>query len=67
MIPVHDILRRDSLLQSFDGNGHAMFVGTADKEDILSRHPQKPHINISRNIDTGKVSDMDWAIGIRKG
>jgi hypothetical protein len=44
-----------------------MFVGAADKEDILSRHPQKPHINICRNIDTGKVSDMDRAIGIRKG
>ena len=66
MIAVNHLLNGDSLLTGTDGNGYTMFVGTTDKQYIASLKTKVAHIDVSRHIDTGKMSDMYWAVGIRQ-
>ena len=67
MIPVYDILGRYPLLQSLDGDGNPVFVGTADKDDILIVHPQETHVNVGRDVHAGEVPDMDGPVCIGEG
>ena len=63
---VHDVLRGDTLFTCLDGNRHAMFVAAADEDDILATQAQIPYIDVTRDIGTGKVADVDRAVGVRK-
>ena len=67
MIAVHDVLWRTAFLFGFDGNRHAMFVGTTDKQDLLATHSQVADISVGRDINAGKVTDVDGTVGIRQG
>ena len=66
MIPIHNILRRASFLLCLNGNRNSMLVRTADIEYVLTLHPEISHIDVSRNIYSGKVSDMYWTVGVWK-
>ena len=67
MIAVHDVLRRAAFLFSFDGNRHAVLVGTSDKQDVLATHSQIANVCVGGDIDAGKVTDVDGAVGVRQG
>ena len=66
MIPVHDVLRSAAFLLSLDGDRHTMLIGTADIEDILTPHPQVPHIDVCRHIYTGQVTDVHRTVRVWK-
>ena len=66
MVPVHHILRRTSLFPGLYGDRHPMLVRAADEQDILSPHPEIPHIYVRRDIDSGKMSDMHRTVGVRQ-
>ena len=66
VVLVHNILWGTSLLPSLDSNRHAMLIRPTDIKNILSLHPQISHIDIGRNIHSGKMSDMHRAIGVRQ-
>jgi len=57
MIPVNDILGRNTFFFSFNGNGHTVFVGTADKEYFFAFQAEVAYVNICRNINSGQVTD----------
>ena len=67
MVLVNNILRTYLFLSRLDGNGHAMLIGTADEQHILSPQPQVAHINIGRHIHPGQVADVNRTVGIRQG
>ena len=46
VVAVDDILWRDALLLSLDGDGHTVLVTTADKEHLLSTEAQVAGIDI---------------------
>ena len=64
MVPVDDVLRGHSLLQSLDGNGYPVFIRSADENNVLFIHPEEANIDIGRNIYPGKVPDVDGPVGI---
>ena len=66
MIPIHHILRRNSLFTSTYRDGHTMFIGAADEDHILLFQPEITHVNIGRHIYAGKMPYMYAAIGIRQ-
>ena len=49
------------------GDRHAMLVAAADKQHILSLHPQIADVNVGRNINSGKMSDVDGSVCVRQG
>ncbi len=63
---VDDILRGASLLAGRHGDGHAVFVGSADKERFAPAHAQVADIDVGGNIDAGQMADVDGAVGIRQ-
>ena len=65
MVAVDDILRGNAFLLSLDGNRHAMLVGTTDKQDFLATHSQVADVGVGGDVDAGKVTDVDGAVGIR--
>ena len=67
VVLVNYLLGRDSFLPGFDGNGYAVFIGTANKNNVFSLQPQVPGINICRNVNTCKMPDMDRSVGIWQG
>ena len=67
MIAVDDILWRDAFLACADGDGHAMFVRTADKEYVFFLQTKITYINVCRDINTGQVTDMHRPVGIGEG
>ena len=67
MVLINNVLRGNSLVQRFDGDRDPVFVGTTDEDDIGFVHPEKPDIDISGDIYSGQVTDMDRAVGIGQG
>lgn len=63
---VDDVLRGNTLLQRFDGDGNPVFVGAADKDHIFTLHAEKPDIDVGGNINPCQMANMDWPIGIRE-
>ena len=61
---VHDVLRGDSLGARLDGNGHAVFIGSADEDDILAFQTEVADVNVARNVGAGEVADMDRTVRI---
>ena len=66
VIPVHDVLWGYAFLARLNGDGHAMLVGAADEKNFFAVVAQIAGVNVGRNIDTGKVADVNGSIGIRK-
>jgi hypothetical protein len=64
MIPVDNLLWRNTLITGFQGNWYAMFVGTAYRNDIFALQPEIPCVNIGRYINSGQVTDVDRSVGI---
>ena len=61
---VHDVLRANSQLPRFDGDGHAVFVAAADKKHLLAFAAQVAHVCVGRNINARHVADVQWPVGI---
>ena len=66
VVTIHNILRSDTLLAGFDGDGYTMLVATSDKHYVLALGTQVTHIDIGGDINTRQMSDVDRAIGIRQ-
>lgn len=66
MVTVYDVLRSDPLFFSLDSDGDAMLIATAYKEDIFALKAEIAGIDICGDIDSGEVSDMDGAVGVRE-
>ena len=66
MVFIHYILRGNSLLARLDGDGHAVLVASANEQDILPAHAQIAHINVSGDICTCKVADVNRPVCIRQ-
>jgi hypothetical protein len=43
-----------------------VLIRAADIEDILTLHSEISHIDIRRDIHTGKVTDVDRTVGVWK-
>ena len=67
MVAVHHVLRRDALLAGPDGDGHAVFVRTADEEYVLLLQPEIAHVDVRRDVHARQVSDMHRPVGVRQG
>jgi len=64
VVSVHDVLRRASFLAGFDGDGHAVFIATADEENLLTHRPQVARIDVGRHIYARQMSYMHRPVGI---
>ena len=67
VVTVDDILWRTAFLLGLDGNRHSVLVGTTDKQHFLATHSQIANVCVGRDIDAGKVTDVDRAIGVGQG
>jgi hypothetical protein len=67
MVAVHDVLRRDALFLRFDGDGHSVFVRTADEYHFFSFLPQITDVDVRRHIDARQMPDVYRSVGIRQG
>ena len=66
VVTVYYILRSDSFFLGTDGNGHTVFIGTSDEEYVFFLQSQVTDVDICRYVYTGKMPDMDRAVGIRE-
>ena len=66
MVFVHDILRRAALLAGLNGDGHPMLIRSAHEEHVPAAHSQVPDVDISGNVDSRQVSDVNRSVGIRQ-
>ena len=66
VVLVDDILRGNPLLAGLYRNGYAVFVRSANRNDILAPQAQVTRIDVRRNIDSGQVADMYGTVGVRK-
>ena len=66
MISIYNILRSYSFFTRTNGNGHSMFIRTSDKKDIFFFQTEIADIDISRNIHTGKMTNMHRTISVRQ-
>ena len=64
MVAVDDVLRRHALGFCFYGDGHPVLVTAADKGDVAAVQAQETRVNVCRDVNSGKVSDVDWPVGI---
>ena len=64
MVAVDDLLGRNALLAGLDGDGHTVFVGSADRNHVAALEPQITGINIRRYVDSRQVADMYGTVGI---
>ena len=67
VIAVNHLLRCAALLAGAYGDGHAMFVATADKQHVTFLQAQVAHINVGRHIHPGQVADVHTAISVWQG
>ena len=66
VIAIDDLLGSDALFACANSDGHTVFVATADVHHFLSFQTQITGVDVSRNVDTGEVTDMHRAICIRQ-
>ena len=67
VVSVDDLLGRDALLACPDGDGYAVLVRAADKHYGASLQAEVAHVDVGRHIDSGKMSDVNTAVGIGQG
>ena len=58
MVTIHYVLRGYPFFLCFNGNGHTMFIRSADKNNLFSFMTQITYINIRRDINTGQMTDI---------
>ena len=66
MIAIYHLLRCDALGFGFERDGHSVLVRPPNKQDLLSSHSFVAHVDVRRDIHTGKVTYMHRSIGIRE-
>ena len=66
VVAVDDLLGRNALLAGLDGDGHAVFVRSADRNHVAALQPQIAYVDIRRNIYTRQVTDMHGTVGVGK-
>ena len=67
MVAVDDVLWRHAFFLSLDGNRHAVLVGTTDKQHFLTAHSQIADIGVGGDVNAGKVTNVDGAVGVWQG
>ena len=67
VVPVHQFLGGDAFLLGRQGDGHPVFVGPADVENLFAPHPQKPHVDVGGKIGPRQVPQMDFPVGVGQG
>ena len=66
MIAIDHLLRCDALGFGFERDGHSVLIRPPNKQHLLSSHSFVAHVNVRRDIHTGKVTYMHRSIGIRE-
>ena len=66
VVTVHDILRGYAFFAGLKGNGHAVLVGAAEEKHLFSVVAEVAGIDVGRDVNTGQVTDMDGAVGVRQ-
>ena len=64
VVTVHDLLGRHTLLAGFDGDGHAVFIRSADRDHVAAFEPQITGIDVRRYVNSRQVADMYRTIRI---
>lgn len=64
VVAIYHILRGDALLTGTDGDGHTVFIRSADEQHFALLQTKIAHIDISRHIHTSQMTDMHTAVGI---
>ena len=64
VVAVYDLLGRDALLAGLDRDGHAVLVGSADRDHVAALQAQVTRVDIRRYVDSRQVADMYGAVGI---
>ncbi len=64
---IDDSLRGGAFLARFQGDGRAMLIRTANKNDIAAPASQVADVDIGWQVCTGHLANMQGSIGIGKG
>ena len=64
VIAVHHVLRGDAFFLGADGDGHSVFVGSADEQHVLFLEAQIAHVDVGRDIHACQVTDVYRAVCI---
>ena len=67
VVPVHYVLGRTALLAGLDCDGHPVFVGAAHEQHVLALQAKIPDVYVGRHVDSGQMSYMHRAVGVRQG
>lgn len=67
MVAVDHFLRGDALLAGAQGDGYTVFVAAADHHYVLALETHVARVDVSRDIDSGEVSDVNGPVGIGEG
>ena len=66
VVAVNHNLRRNAFFARPQHNGYAVFIGTADVNNVRAFQTVVAYKDICRKIGAGKMSQMDGAVGIRQ-
>ncbi len=66
MVAVANVLRCHAFFFSSDGDGYTVFVTASDEDNVIALQPKIAHVDVGRHINTGQMTDMHAAIGIRQ-
>ena len=64
VVAIDDLLGRNALLAGLDGDGHTVFIGAADRNDVAPLQTKVARIDIRRYVNSRQVTDMDRTVGI---
>ena len=64
MVTVYHCLRSNAFVAGLEGDGHAVFVRSANGNHIPSLVSQVAHINVGWNVDPGQMPQVKGPIGI---
>jgi len=67
MVGIDNFFGANALLSGAQGNGSTVFVGTANKRNILIVQTLVSSKNIGGQISTGQMPNVQRAIGVRQG
>ncbi len=64
MITVDHFLWCDTFISCLEGYGNTVFVRSADRYNVNTLKSQISCINVGRDVDSGKVADMQRPVGV---
>ena len=67
VVTVNHLLGSDALFAGTDGDGHAMFIATANKNHLLFLQAEVAHVDVSGYINAGQVADVYRTVGVGQG